>query len=268
MLKIIVPIKQVPETGNVKMDSETGTMVREGVVSIVNPLDLYSIETALMLKEKFGATVTVLTMGPLNAVKALKEAIAMGCDDGYILSDRAFAGADTWATAYALINAIKRIGDFDLILAGERATDGDTGQVGPNIASGLDIPLATYVRKVSDLDLEQKTITVERSVEEGIETLQLPLPCLLTVVKEVSYPRLPTLHGKKKAKTVEIPVLTAADLGLKLEYLGLKGSPTRVVSTKSPKVTRNGQMLIIKEDKDVSAAVDALIAFLEERKLI
>ncbi len=268
MLKIIVPIKQVPETGNVKMDSETGTMVREGVVSIVNPLDLYSIETALILKEKFGATVTVLTMGPLNAVKALKEAIAMGCDDGYILSDRAFAGADTWATAYALINAVKRIGDFDLILAGERATDGDTGQVGPNIASGLDIPLATYVRKVSDLDLEQKTITVERSVEEGIETLQLPLPCLLTVVKEVSYPRLPTLHGKKKAKTVEIPVLTAADLGLKLEYLGLKGSPTRVVSTKSPKVTRNGQMLIIKEDKDVSAAVDALIAFLEERKLI
>ena len=268
MLKIVVPIKQVPETGNVKMDPETGTMVRDGVVSIVNPLDLYSIETALMLKEKFGATVTVLTMGPLNAVKALKEAIAMGCDEGYILSDRAFAGADTWATAYALINAIKRIGDFDLILAGERATDGDTGQVGPNIASGLDIPLATYVRKVNALDLEYKTITVERSVEEGIETLQLPLPCLLTVVKEISYPRLPTLRGKKKAKTVEIPVLTAADLGLKLEYLGLKGSPTRVVSTKSPKVTRNGQMVTIKEDKDVIAAVDALIAFLEERKLI
>ena len=268
MLKIIVPIKQVPETGNVKMDPETGTMVRDGVVSIVNPLDLYSIETALMLKEKFSATITVLTMGPLNAVKALKEAIAMGCDDGYILSDRACAGADTWATAYALINAIKRIGDFDLILAGERATDGDTGQVGPNIASGLDVPLATYVRKVKDLDLEQKTITVERSVEEGIETLQLPLPCLLTVVKEISYPRLPTLRGKKKAKTVDIPVLTAQDLGLKLEYLGLKGSPTRVVSTKSPKVTRNGQMVTIKEDKDVSAAVDALITFLEERKLI
>ncbi len=117
MLKIIVPIKQVPETGNVKMDPETGTMVRDGVVSIVNPLDLYSIETALMLKEKYGATVTVLTMGPLNAVKALKEAIAMGCDEGYILSDRAFAGADTWSTAYALVNAIKRIGDYDLILA-------------------------------------------------------------------------------------------------------------------------------------------------------
>jgi len=268
MLKIIVPIKQVPETGNVKMDPETGTMVRDGVVSIVNPLDLYSIETALMLKEKFGATVTVLTMGPLNAVKALKEAIAMGCDDGYILSDRAFAGADTWATAYALMSAIQRIDDFDLILAGERATDGDTGQVGPNIAAGLDVPLATYVRKVTNLDLEQRTITVERSVEEGIETLQLPLTCLLTVVKEISYPRLPTLRGKKRAKTVEIPVLTAEELGLKMEYLGLKGSPTRVVSTKSPKVTRNGHMVTIREDKDVSTAVDELIAFLEERQLL
>jgi len=144
MLKIIVPIKQVPETGNVKMDPETVTIVRDGVVSIVNPMGLYSIETALMLKETVGATVTVLTMGPLNAVKALKEAISMGCDDGYILSDRAFAGADTWATAYALINAIKRIGDFDLILTGERTTDGDTGQVGPNIASGLDIPLCIF----------------------------------------------------------------------------------------------------------------------------
>ena len=140
--------------------------------------------------------------------------------------------------------------------------------MGPKIDSGLDIPLATDVRKVNALDLEHKTITVERSVEEGIETLQLPLPCLLTVVKEISYPRLPTLRGKKKAKTVEIPVLTAEDLGLKLEYLGLKGSPTRVVSTKAPKVTRNGQMVTIKEDKDVSAAVDALIAFLEERQLL
>lgn len=268
MLKIIVPIKQVPETGNVKMDPETGTMVRDGVVSIVNPLDLYSIETALMLKEKYGAAVTVLTMGPLNAVKALKEAISMGCDEGYILSDRAFAGADTWATAYVLMNAIQHIGDFDLILAGERATDGDTGQVGPNLAAGLDIPLATYVRKVNELDPEQRTITVERSVEEGIETLRLPLPCLLTVVKEISYPRLPTLRGKKRAKTVDIPVLTAEDLNLKREYLGLKGSPTRVVSTKSPKVTRNGQMRTIKEDKDVSTAVDDLINFLEERKLI
>jgi len=268
MLKIIVPIKQVPETGNVKMDPETGTMVRDGVVSIVNPLDLYSIETALMLKEKYGAVVTVLTMGPLNAVKALKEAISMGCDEGYILSDRAFAGADTWATAYVLMNAIQHIGDFDLILAGERATDGDTGQVGPNLAAGLDIPLATYVRKVNELDPEQRTITVERSVEEGIETLRLPLPCLLTVVKEISYPRLPTLRGKKRAKTVDIPVLTAEDLNLKREYLGLKGSPTRVVSTKSPKVTRNGQMRTIKEDKDVSTAVDDLINFLEERKLI
>lgn len=268
MLKIIVPIKQVPETGNVRMDPETGTMVRDGVVSIVNPLDLYSIETALMLKEKYGAVVTVLTMGPLNAVKALKEAIAMGCDEGYILSDRAFAGADTWATAYALMSAIQRLGDFDLVLAGERATDGDTGQVGPNIAAGLDLPLATYVRKVKHLDPEGRTITVERSVEEGIETLQLPLPCLLTVVKEISYPRLPTLRGKKRAKTAEIPVFSADDLGLKKEFLGLKGSPTRVVSTTSPKVTRNGQMVRIKEDEDVSSAVEALVNFLEERKLI
>ena len=181
-LNIIIPIKQVPETSNVKMDPETGTMVREGVESIVNPLDLYAIETGIQLKEEFGGKVTVLTMGPPNAAKALREAISMGCDDGILISSMKFSGSDTWATSYVISNAIKEIGEYDLILTGERATDGDTGQVGPGIASFLDVTLATYVSKI--VEIKENKITVERLVEDGYETLKMTLPSLLTVVKE------------------------------------------------------------------------------------
>jgi len=161
-MKIIVPIKQVPETSNVKMDKETGTMIREGVESIINPLDLYAIETegvesiinpldlyaietAIRLKEQFCSEVTVISMGPGKAIEAIKEAIAMGCDNGVLLSDRKFSGSDTWATSYVLSQGIKKIGNFDLILCGERATDGDTAQVGPGIASFLDLPLSSII---------------------------------------------------------------------------------------------------------------------------
>ena len=197
-MNIIIPIKQVPETSNVKMDPETGTMVREGVESIVNPLDLYAIETGIQLKEEFGGKVTVLTMGPPNAAKALREAISMGCDDGILISSMKFSGSDTWATSYVISNAIKEIGAYDLILTGERATDGDTGQVGPGIASFLDVTLATYVSKI--VEIKDNEITIERLVEDGYETLKMTMPSLLTVVKEISYPRLPTLRGKQKAK--------------------------------------------------------------------
>lgn len=150
-MQIIVPIKQVPETSNVRMDPETGTMLRTGAEAIVNPLDLYAIEAALRLREQAGGQVTALSMGPPGAAKALKEAMAMGCDDGILLSDKKFAGSDTWATAYALAQAIKKSGMPDIIICGERATDGDTGQVGPGIASFLDLPAATYVRRISDV---------------------------------------------------------------------------------------------------------------------
>jgi len=265
-LDIIIPIKQVPETSNVKMDKETGTMIREGVVSVINPLDLYAIETGIQLKEKFGGKVTVCTMGPQSAAKALKEAIAMGCDEGILISDRKFAGADTWATSYTISEAIKQLGSYDLIIAGERATDGDTGQVGPGIAAWLGLPLATYVSKITDVASE--SIIVERLVEDGYQILQMPLPALLTVVKEVSNPRLPTLRGKKKARAYEIQVMNAADLQLNEACIGLKGSPTRVIKIGYPKVTRSGKIVKASGDTGLNEAVDALLQFLEEKELI
>lgn len=265
-MNIIIPIKQVPETSNVKMDKETGTMIRDGVVSVINPLDLYAIEAGIQLKEQFGGKVTVCTMGPPTATKALKEAIAMGCDEGILLSDKKFAGSDTLATSYTLAEAIKHIGEFDLILAGERATDGDTGQVGPGIAAWLDIPLATYVSKIDKID--NGSITVERLVEDGYQILEMPMPALLTVVKEISNPRLPTLRGKKKARATEVPLMSAEDLQLDESYIGLKGSPTKVVKISYPKVTRGGKIVTAVGEEGVNEAVEELIKFLEAKELI
>ncbi len=264
-MQIIVPIKQVPETSNVKMDPETGTMIRTGAEAIVNPLDLYAIEIALRLREQVGGHVPALSMGPPGAAKAVKEAIAMGCDDGVLLSDRKFAGSDTWATAYALAQAIKRIGLPDLIICGERATDGDTGQVGPAIASRLDLPLATYVRRI--YDISAKGLRVERMVEGGSEILWTPLPALLTVVKEIAYPRLPTLRGKQRARRTELPVWKPADIEARVEWLGLKGSPTRVVKIRKPQVARRGTVIRVRDQSDVDRAATRLIQFLRERQL-
>ncbi len=277
-MNIVIPIKQVPETSNVKMDEETGTMKRDGVESIINPLDLYAIETGIQLKEEYGGKITVITMGPPSADKALKEAIAMGCDDGVLLSGREFAGSDTWATSYALSEAIKEIGDFDLILAGERATDGDTGQVGPGIASWLDLTLSTYTSKVVDLNLvdeeidytstEKDSIIVERMVEDGYEKLELPLPALLTVVKEISFPRLPTLRGKQRSRKMEIPQWNLENLDMDEDFLGLNGSPTRVVNIDHPKVTRGGTVIDVREDGNVKEAVSKLIDYLKSKELV
>ncbi|MBS3886707.1 MAG: electron transfer flavoprotein subunit beta/FixA family protein [Dethiobacter sp.] len=265
-MEIMIPIKQVPETSNVKMDKDTGTMIREGVVSVINPLDLYAIETGIQLKEKFGGKVTVCTMGPQSAVKALKEAIAMGCDEGFLISDKKFAGADTWATSYTISEAIKKLGSYDLVIAGERATDGDTGQVGPGIAAWLGLPLATYVSKIDNVTDE--SIVVERLVEDGYQILQMPLPALLTVVKEISNPRLPTLRGKKKARACQLQVMSAADLQLNDACIGLKGSPTRVIKIGYPKVSRSGKIFKASGDAGLNEAVDALFQFLEEKELI
>lgn len=265
-MNIVIPIKQVPETSNVKMDEESGTMKREGVESIVNPLDLYAIEVGINLKEEYGGKVTVISMGPSSAEKALKEAISMGCDDGILLSGKEFAGSDTWATSYALSSAIKEIGDFDLILSGERATDGDTGQVGPGIASFMDLPLATYTSEI--VDMEEDNIIVERMVEEGYETLKLPLPCLLTVVKEVSFPRLPTLRGKQKARKVEIPVWNSENIDMDQDKLGLGGSPTRVVNIDRPKVTRGGKKVDAREEDKLDECVKELFKYMKENEIV
>lgn len=267
-MNIVVPIKQVPETSNVKMDERTGTMIREGVESIINPLDLYAIETALQLRERCGGRVTAISMGPPSCAKALKEAVAMGCDDAVQISDKRFAGADTWATSYVLSETIKQQrGEFDLILCGERATDGDTGQVGPGIASFLNLPLATYISKIFDIEAGVRC-RVERLVEGGYEVLSVPFPALLTVVKEISFPRLPTLRGKQKAKKTDIPVTTPDTLDIREECIGLKGSPTRVVKISRPQVTRQGEQHVIKENGDLEHAVERLVRYLQEKQVI
>jgi electron transfer flavoprotein beta subunit len=265
-LDIIIPIKQVPETSNVKMDEEKGTMIRSGIESIINPLDLYGIEIAIQLKEKYGGKITVITMGPPSADKALREAIAMGCDEGILICGREFAGADTWATSYTLSNSIKEIGKFDLILAGERATDGDTGQVGPGIASFLGIPVLTYISKIKQIT--GNSIIVERMIEEGYETLKAPLPALLTLVKEITYPRLPTLRGKQRARKVEIDVWSSKNIACDENNLGLKGSPTRVVKIYHPKVSRSGKLVKADNEDSLAEAVNQLVEFLREKTII
>ncbi len=265
-MRIVVPIKQVPETNAVRMDEETGTMIREGVEAIINPLDLYAIEIAIRLREEHGGEIVVVSMGPPKAITALREAIAMGCDSAVLISDRAFAGSDTWATSYVLAGAIKRIGGYDLIICGERATDGDTGQVGPGIASFLDLPVATYIGRIDDVG--PKSCRVHRMVEDGYEILDVDLPAVLTVVKEVANPRLPTLRGKQKARKMEIPTWTSGDLAVEPDKLGLNGSPTRVVKIFRPTVTRKCRKVTASDEQGVEQAVDQLVAFLQGKELM
>ena len=198
-MNIIVCIKQVPNTTDVKIDPVTNTLIRDGVESVINPFDAYAIEEAVRLKERFGGKVTVVTMGPPQADAALREAISLGCDEGILVSDRKFAGSDTWATSYTLSCAIKKIGAFDIILCGKQASDGDTAQVGPGISTHLDIPQVTYVKKIEEI--KDNKARVERMTEEGFDIVETPVPCLFTVVKEINTPRLPSLKGMMRAKS-------------------------------------------------------------------
>jgi electron transfer flavoprotein beta subunit len=241
-------------------------MIREGVEAIVNPLDLYAIEIAVQLREKHGGEVIGLSMGPLKAESALKEAIAMGIDSGILISDKAFAGSDTWSTSYVLAAAIRRIGAFDLVICGERATDGDTGQVGPGVAGFLGLPVVTYAAKIGDIG--QNICRVHRLVEDGYEVLDVQLPAVLTVVKEIAEPRLPTLRGKQKAKKTEVPIWSVEDLEIEPEKLGLNGSPTRVVKIFRPKVARNCQMLEAGDETSIDKAAERIVEFLKKQELI
>ncbi len=265
-MRIVVPIKQVPETNAVKMDDQTGTMIRDQVEAIINPLDLYAIEAAIRLREAHGGEVTVLSMGPPKAITAIREAIAMGCDTGVLICDKAFAGSDTWATSYALAAAIRKLGEYDLILCGERATDGDTGQVGPGIAAFLDLPVTSYVSAIDEV--ANGRCRTHRLVEDGYEILSMKLPGVLTVVKEVAVPRLPTLRGKQKARALEIPTWGPADLDVDTDKLGLNGSPTRVVKIFRPKVARQCEKVFTTGETTADDAAEQLIAFLEKRNLL
>ena len=252
-MKAIVCVKQVPDT-EARIEVKDGRIVEEGIGYVINPFDEYAIEEGLRLRERFGGEVVVVSMGPPRAEEALKQAIAMGADEAILLSDRAFAGADTLATSYTLSQAIERIGGYDLIICGMRATDGETGQVGPGIAGHLGINQLTYVSKIREIDFEEKTITVERLVEEGREVVTSKLPAVLTVVKDINQPRFPTFMGIRRAARMKIPVWTAEDLkGADPANFGLKGSATQVIEVFIPPA-REGETEIIEADSVEEAA--------------
>jgi len=240
-LNIIVCVKQVPASNEVKINKETNTIIREGVEAIINPFDMYAVEEGLRIKDNLGGKVTVISMGIPSVAGLLKETIALGVDDAILLSDKAFAGADTLATSYALSMGIRKIGNFDLIICGKQATDGDTAQVGPSLAEKLGIPHTTYVRKIEEI--REGYIRCQRLTDDGYEVIEMPLPALITVVKEINEPRLPSLKGMMRAKKAAVNIWTADDIGADKNLCGLKGSPTQVVSTFVPVHEVNSEMI-------------------------
>lgn len=249
-MKILVCVKQVPDTSEVKMDPETNTLVRQGIPSIVNPFDKYALEAALQLKDKHGGQVTVLSMGPAQAKDALKECLAMGADDAILVSDRAFGGADTLATSYTLAAAVRKTGPYDLIFCGKQAIDGDTAQVGPELAEHLDFAQVTYV---AGLAWRDGLILAQREREDGYETIETKLPALFSIVKTAVFaPRLASVKGRLKANKADIPVLGAADLDIEAQRIGLKGSPTQVRRIFTPPQRTQG--VLIKKDTAREAA--------------
>jgi electron transfer flavoprotein alpha/beta subunit len=254
-VNIVVCIKQVPDTAEVKINPETGTLIREGVPSIINPFDMHAIEAGLQIKEKVGGKVTVLTMGPPQAETALREALSMGADDAVLLSDRAFAGSDTWATSYILSRAISKLG-ADIIICGKQAIDGDTAQVGPEVAEFLNIPHISYVRRIEDI--AGGSVRVQRLMDEGYDIVESTIPVLFTVVKELNEPRLPSLKGKMVAKKAEIKKLSLSDIQVDENKTGLKGSPTQVKNIFAPEVKKDRRMLEGKPEEQVDALIQEL----------
>lgn len=261
MLKITVCIKQVPDTTEVKIDKEKGTLIRKGIPTIINPEDKNALEAALKIKEEKGAEITVITMGPPQAKNALYEAMAMGADKAVLLSDVKFAGADTWSTSLTLAAAVKKF-DYDLIIAGRQAIDGDTAQVGPEIAEHLDIPQATYAQNI--VVKEDNIIQVERMLEDGFEVVEYEMPVLITAIKELNTPRYMNPSLIFGVFDNEIEVLGADDLDVDIEQLGLKGSPTQVRKSRTREIGGNGEVI----KTNPKEAVDLLLKKLNEKKLI
>ncbi len=240
-MDILVCIKQVPGTNKVEVDPVTGVLKRDGVDSKMNPYDLYALETALRIKEDLEAKVNVLTMGPPQAKEVIKEAYMMGADNGVILSDRKFAGADVLATSYTLSQGVKKVGNYDLIICGKQTTDGDTAQVGPEMAEYLNIPHVANVRKIHSID--EKSIVVEMDMEQTVEIQKIKLPCLITVEKDIFVPRLPSYKTKIKVKDREIKMYGLNDFEDKNEMnYGLNASPTQVERIFPPTVNTDKEM--------------------------
>jgi len=259
-MNIVVCLKQVPDTNEVRIDPKTGTLIREGVPSIINPDDKNALEEALVLKEKYNAKVTVLSMGPPQAEKALREALAMGADEGILLTDRAFAGADTLATSRALAAAINKI-PFDIVFAGRQAIDGDTAQVGPEIAEHLNLPQITYVEKVV---VEGNELKVRRALEDGYEVIRVKMPVLLTAIKELNQPRYMNVKYIFEAAKKDITTWSVSDIDIDPAFLGLSGSPTKVKKSSTKEVKGKGELI----NKPAKEAAEYAILKLKENHFI
>ena len=259
-MKILVCIKQVPDTVEVKIDPKTGTLIRDGVPSIINHDDKTGIEAALQLKEQLGGTVTVVSMGPPQADVALREALAMGCDEAYLVSAREFGGSDTYATSGILAAALKKVG-YDIVITGRQAIDGDTAQVGPQIAEKLSLPQVSYVEEV--IEATEEYVVVKRQYEDGYHIIKIKTPCLLTAIAELATPRYMSVRGIVEAYEAEIKVLGFEDLKdeLELDMIGLKGSPTNVYQSFTKEVKGAGTILEgLSADEAVKAIMDKLEA--------
>lgn len=265
-MKIIVCLKQVPDTNEVRINQETGTLIRDGVPSIMNPDDKNALEEALKLKEEYDAKVVALSMGPNQAKDVLREALAMGADEGILLSDCAFGGSDTWATATIIAAAIEKIGDYDVVFCGRQAIDGDTAQVGPEIAEFLNIPQVTYVK---DLKVKKEKLEVTRFAEFGEYIFETSTPVLLTAIKELNTPRYPTIKGIREAYTEtseeKIKVWGFEDIDVDKSQIGLKGSPTNVFKSFVPVKDKTSEII---EGKDAQEKAKVLLTKLAKRNLI
>jgi electron transfer flavoprotein beta subunit len=261
-MNMLVCVKQVPDTTEIQIDAAAGTLIRSGVPSIVNPFDAYALEMAVRLKEEHGGTVAVLSMGPDQAKAAVEECLSVGADKGYLVSDRIFEGSDTLATSYILSTAIRKLGSFDIIFCGKQAIDGDTAQVGPEIAEHMDIPQVTCA---TELASAEGVVRVKRETDEGYEIVEVPTPTLITVTKTAFEPRCPTIRGKLAAGKAEIPVWAATDLNLDLSRAGLKGSPTKVQKIFTPR--RGKKCRVIREETGTQSA-RALLELLGDAKIL
>ncbi len=259
---IIICIKQVPETTEVEFDKETGRLKREGVAAVINPFDEYALETGLRFKEKYGGRVKVLSMGPPMAEQALRDSIAMGADEGWLVTDRVFGGADTWATSLTLAKAIQYIGSYDIIICGLKTTDGDTGQTGPEMAEHLDAPCISYVSQI--IDVKDRKVMLKRNLDDGVETLEASLPLIITVSKDIGQPRLATLRGRLAAKKAVIKQITNREMGMNPNELGLDGSYTRVTKIFTPEPHAGGEVIEGSPDQ----LAEAIYQKLREAKIV
>lgn len=253
-MNIVVCLKQVPDTTAVKIDPVTGTLIRDGVPSIINPEDKHALEEAIVLKENLGAKITVVSMGPPQAEVALREALGMGADEAILVTDRAFGGADTLATSHTLAAAIKKL-DYDIVFAGRQAIDGDTAQVGPEIAEHLDIPQVTYVEEVK---ADGNKLTVKRALEDGYEIIEVQTPCLLTAIKELNNPRYMNAKNIFEIFKKEVTIWNADDIGVDKSLIGLKGSPTKVKKSSTKEAKQAGEIQNLPAKEAAQYAVSKL----------